>query len=106
MYIRRDYIKEFDRIKEISYSYSREKDSDKKEELTTELFKILDDLKEKAIDKFKNESDIKKFLDNLVRFNQYSYNNQLLIYLQNPDASYVASLRSFNQMGYRINVKD
>ena len=69
------------------------------------MFSILNDLKAKAIDKFKNESDIKKFLDNLVRFNQYSYNNQLLIYLQNPDASYVASLRSFNQMGYRINAE-
>ena len=50
-----------------------------------------------------DESDIKKFLDNIHAFNQYSYNNQMLIFLQNSDASYVTSLKNYNKMGYHVN---
>ena len=44
-----------------------------------ELKEILNNLKKDAISKFQSESDIKKFLDNISRFNNYSFNNQLLI---------------------------
>lgn len=60
-------------------------------------------MKKDAIEKFKNESDVKKFLDNIVKFNNYSFNNQMLIYVQRPDASYVSSLKTFNKLGYKIN---
>ena len=60
-------------------------------------------MKKDAISKFQNESDLKKFLDNLVKFNKYSYNNQMLIWIQKPDAEYVASYRDFQKMGYYPN---
>lgn len=60
-------------------------------------------LKKDAITKFKDESDLKKFLDNLVNFNNYSYNNLLLIFLQRPDAKYVSSFKNYSDMGYKIN---
>lgn len=49
------------------------------------------------------ESDLKKFLDNMVNFNNYSLNNQYLIWLQKPDSKYVTSFNAFSKMGYYIN---
>lgn len=65
-----------------------------------EVQDILENLRKQAIDSFKNESDIKKFLDNIVNFNNYSFNNQCLIWLQNSEAKYVASFKTFANMGY------
>ncbi len=45
-------------------------------------------------------------MDNLVNFNNYSFNNQLLIWLQDPTAQYVASKTTFNKMGYKVNKND
>jgi hypothetical protein len=95
-----------DKIKEInnlSFKSSVSKDEKEKEQLESELKQILDGLKKDAIDKFQNESDLKKFLDNIPKFYNYSFNNQLLIHLQNPDATFVAPLRKFSQMGYKVN---
>ncbi len=64
---------------------------------------ILLNLKEEAFKKFQSESDIKKFLDNILKFNNYSFNNQILIWLQNPNAEYVSSFKTFSKMGYKIN---
>lgn len=71
-----------------------------------ELKNIIFELKQEAIRRFSSESDIKKFLDNLVNFNNYSFNNQLLIWLQDSTAQYVASKTTFNKMGYNINKDD
>lgn len=65
--------------------------------------KILFDLKKEAILKFKDESDIKKFLDNILNFNNYSFNNQMLIWLQRPNAEYVTSFKTIKGMGYHLN---
>lgn len=61
------------------------------------------DLKKSAIEKFKNESDIKNFLDNIINFNNYSFNNQMLIWIQRPDANYVTSFKTIKDMGYMLN---
>lgn len=61
------------------------------------------DLKKEAILKFKDESDIKKFLDNIINFNNYSFNNQMLIWVQRPDAEYVTSFKTIKDMGYHLN---
>lgn len=95
-----------DKIKEItnlSFKSSVSKNEKEKESLEIELKQILDDLKKQAIDKFQIESDLKIFLDNIPKFYNYSFNNQLLIHLQNPDATFVAPLRKFSQMGYKVN---
>jgi len=67
------------------------------------LKEILYELKKEAIEKFKNESDIKKFLDNIIKFNNYSFNNQMLIWVQRPDSSYVTSFKTIKDMGYMLN---
>lgn len=64
---------------------------------------ILFGLKKDAIDKFKDESDIKKFLDNIINFNNYSFNNQMLIWVQRPEAEYVSSFKTIKDMGYHLN---
>lgn len=64
---------------------------------------ILLELKKDAIQKFKDESDIKKFLDNAINFNNYSFNNQMLIWIQRPDAEYVTSFKTIKDMGYKLN---
>lgn len=95
-----------DKIKEItnlSFKSSISKDDKEKEQLETELKGILEGLKKQAIEKFQSESDLKKFLDNIPKFYNYSFNNQLLIQLQNPDATFVAPLKTFDKMGYKVN---
>lgn len=64
---------------------------------------MLIELKKEAILKFKDESDIKKFLDNVINFNNYSFNNQMLIWVQKPDAEYVTSFKTIKDMGYHLN---
>lgn len=91
------------KINELSFKANTTKDEKEREQLENEVKIIITDLKKQAIESFKSESDIKKFLDNIVKFNNYSYNNQCLIWMQNPNANYVAPLRTFNKMGYRIN---
>ena len=39
----------------------------------------------------------------MVNFNNYSLNNQYLIWLQKPDSKYVTSFNAFSKMGYHIN---
>lgn len=60
-------------------------------------------MKKDAIAKFKDESDLKKFLDNTIKFNNYSFNNQMLIWTQRPDAEYVSSFKKYSELGYTIN---
>lgn len=44
-----------------------------------------------------------KYLDFAAKFRQYSFCNTLLIYFQNPDASYVTGYVTWNEQGFRIN---
>ena len=94
-----DKIKE---ISELSFKAKNEKDESEKEKLETDVKELLMDLKKQAIESFKEDSNIKKFLDNIATFNNYSFNNQCLIWIQNPDAHYVASKTTYNKMGYDL----
>lgn len=91
------------KVNELSFQINKTKDEKERETLEDQLQTILVDIKKDAINSFKGESDLKNFLDNIIRFNNYSYNNQLLIWLQNPNAKYICAMRTFNQMGYSIN---
>lgn len=90
-------------ISDLSFKAKNEKDSNIKENLEKDIKNILTDLKKQAINSFSSESDLKKFLDNMVNFNNYSLNNQYLIWLQKPDSKYVTSFNAFSKMGYYIN---
>lgn len=55
-------------------------------------------------DEFIRSGRFIKILDNLSKFHQYSYNNSLLIFLQKPEASYVASYATWkNQFNRQVN---
>ncbi len=84
----------------LSFIAKNTKDVKEKETLDNQVKEILTNLKKEALQKFKDESDIKKFLDNIINFNNYSFNNMCLIHLQNPDSKYVASFKTFSKMGY------
>lgn len=45
---------------------------------------------------------LEKYLAFAARFHRYSLNNQLLIYLQCPHATYVAGYRTWQEMGYQV----
>lgn len=94
-----------DKIKELtnlSFKAKNTKDEIEKNKLEEEVKDILNNLKKGAIESFKNESDLKKFLDNIINFNNYSFGNLCLIWSQKEDATYVASLTTFNKMGYKL----
>lgn len=90
-------------ISDLSFKAKNEKDGNIKKNLEKDIKNILTDLKKQAINSFSSESDLKKFLDNMVNFNNYSLNNQYLIWLQKPDSKYVTSFNAFSKMGYYIN---
>lgn len=93
-----------DKIKDIAkLSFELKNAKDNKEKLKNDIRTILNDLKKQAINNFSSESDLKKFLDNMVNFNNYSLNNQYLIWLQKPDSKYVTTFNAFSKMGYYIN---
>ena len=73
------------KINELSFKSNVTNDIKEKEKLEDDIKAIITDLKKQAIESFKSESDIKKFLDN---------------------ADYVAPLRTFNKMGYRIKANE
>lgn len=91
------------KINDLSFEFRKVKDEKQKDNIENELKDILVDLKREAIDKFSNESDVKKFLDNVINFNNYSFNNQILIWLQRPNANYVTSFKTIGDMGYKLN---
>ena len=100
MLIVQDKIKE---IGELSFKAKNCKNEEEKKTLENDVKNILHTLKKEAINSFSSESDVKNFLDNIVKFNNYSFNNLCLIWLQKPNATYVASFKTFSQMGYKIN---
>ncbi len=95
-----DKIKE---IGELSFKAKNCKNDKEKISLENDVKNILHNLKKEAINSFSSESDVKNFLDNIVKFNNYSFNNLCLIWLQKPNATYVASFNTFSRMGYKIN---
>lgn len=94
------YAKEqFDKIKELKKQIPA---SDNKEQLEKDILSITEDLKTKAIELFNNPSNIKLFLDNIGKFNNYSHNNILLIFLQKSDATFVAPFQTYKKLGYSV----
>ena len=94
------YAKEqFDKIKELKKQIPT---SDNKEQLEKDILSITENLKNKAIELFNNPSNIKLFLDNIGKFNNYSHNNILLIFLQKPNATFVAPFQTYKKSGYSV----
>lgn len=49
-----------------------------------------------------NSDKWKQFLKFQTAFRTYSFNNQLMIYLQCPHASFVAGIHKWNELGRRV----
>jgi len=45
---------------------------------------------------------LQQYLEFASRFHRYSRANQLLIWLQHPDATHVASYRHWQEQGYQV----
>lgn len=65
---------------------------------TSQVPDLLKRLESGVRDVFQSES-YQAYLTAMARFHHYSINNQLLIYLQRPDAERVASVRTWNSLG-------
>ena len=70
---------------------------------------LLDKLSKGIKETFVSEESYKKFLDFHTDFYQYSARNSLLLFLQNPDARYVASYADWSKRvlldGSRVHIK-
>ena len=64
-------------------------------EKVTEALKQIDE----AIENIGTNEEWLKYLSFQTKFYRYSYGNTLLIYLQNPEASFVKGFRSWNELG-------
>ena len=69
--------------------------------LVTQIRGTLEDIGRLTDDAAKSEN-IKRYLEFCSRFHQYSFNNQILILLQCPNASHVAGFRTWQKMGRSI----
>jgi len=54
-------------------------------------------------DEYRKSACFKEYLDTMARFWHYSYRNQLLIHVQNRNATRVAGFRKWNELGRKVN---
>lgn len=57
-----------------------------------------------GIDEIITEGQYKDFLKSMKNFHQYSFSNRLLIYSQNPDATYVAGFCTWKKLGRGVKL--
>ena len=72
--------------------------------MNNERVKELTDKLECGLENLKNSEEFKKYLTCMSKFHSYSYNNTLLIMMQNPKATYVAGFNSWKN-NFKRNVK-
>lgn len=63
---------------------------------------LCGEIVQRARDFLKSPDSYKEYLDFSARFYRYSFNNTMLIRMQNPHASYVGSFKHFKDMGYSV----
>ena len=73
----------------------------KKEKKSSQVPELLKTLQQGVRDVFESDS-YRKYLLAMAKFHIYSANNQLLIYLQRPGASFVASVRTWNKFNRHV----
>ena len=79
--------------------YNSKSASEKREEID-QLVEMIST----GVDEFIRSGRFTKILDNLSHFHRYSYNNSLLIVLQKPESSYVASYATWkNKFNRNVN---
>ena len=74
------------------------KDSDIPKDPTVQLIKKL----EKGIENVFTSDNFKNYLRTMSKFHNYSANNIVLIFLQKPEASYVAGYKTWQSLGRQV----
>lgn len=64
----------------------------------------LKEFEDKMIELYHDPKEFEKWLKTALKFTQYSYSNQILIYSENPNATYVATSNRWKKLG--INIVD
>ena len=72
-----------------------------KEKKTSQVPALLKELQEGVRGVFESER-YKEWLTAMARFHRYSVNNQMLIFMQHPEATRVASVKTWNEMGRHV----
>ncbi len=64
---------------------------------------LKNEINEKIEDFLQNSGELKKFIEfRKHNFYDYSIRNTILIYKQNPNATLVAEMKKWNELGYRV----
>ena len=67
------------------------------------MLKLKNGIDEKIEDFLQNSDELKKFIAfRKNNFYDYSIRNTILIYKQNPNATLVAGLKKWNELGYKV----
>lgn len=80
-------------------NYKSKSYEERKEELQGHYEKLLNGVKEAAA----NPEDYMRYLNFISKFPKRSIRNQMLIYMQKPDAHLVAGLKTWNKFGRQVN---
>ncbi|MCK1995475.1 thrombospondin type 3 repeat-containing protein [Peribacillus muralis] len=80
-------------------NYKPKTNEERQEELQGHYEKLIKGVKEAS----SNPEDYMKYLNFVSKFPQRSLRNQMLIYMQKPDAHLVAGLKTWNKFGRQVN---
>lgn len=62
---------------------------------------FMDELEEQVAD-LQNDENWQSYLDTMAKFHNYSFNNQMLISIQRPDAEQVAGFKKWQELGRQV----
>jgi antirestriction protein ArdC len=79
-------------------AYEKSEEANSAKERIDALLKSIDD----GINGVIESGDIEKYLAHISKFHGYSFGNQMLIYIQKPDASQVAGYNKWEEMGRQV----
>lgn len=71
-----------------------------------EIKKFLKQAKEKADSILQNPFLMQEYMEFCERFHSYSNKNQMLLYLQNPSATFIGSRSFFKEMGFSLKKEE
>lgn len=72
--------------------------AEKQKEHTEQLIKNI----ETGVENLASSGQIENFMQHLVKFHKYSFNNQFLIWMQNPEATQVAGYNRWEEVGRQV----
>jgi hypothetical protein len=90
-----------DSLEDLEEKVEGAKKMDKKSLVTSKLEQYIDDLAN-ATDAATLGSEIRRYLTFFSKFHNYSFHNRILIYIQRPDATRVASFKKWKDLNRQV----